>query len=95
MRFQNGCEKNLSSNQLTAVIVEKIPEEKEPEVSEISDITEEQVESEKGYYCCVYFMLWFKKEVGVDIKDDQADMEDDPNEEEMDDVNLDDERERH
>ena len=31
-RFQNGCEKNLSSNKLTFVIVEKILEEKEPEV---------------------------------------------------------------
>ena len=29
-RFQNMCEKNLSSNQLTIVIAEKIPEEKEP-----------------------------------------------------------------
>ena len=51
--FQNGCEKNLSSNQLTVAIVEKIPEEKEPEVSEIAEILEEQAELEKGYYCCV------------------------------------------
>ena len=41
VRFQNGCKNNLSSNQLTVVIVEKIPEEKEPEVSEISEIPEE------------------------------------------------------
>ena len=27
VRFQNGCENNLSSNQLTVVIVEKIPVE--------------------------------------------------------------------
>ena len=40
-------------------------------------------------------MLRFKKEVGVDIKEDQADVEDDPDEKEMDDVNLDEERERH
>ena len=56
MRFQYGCENNLSSNQLTVVIVEKIQEEKEPEVSEISKITKEQVELEKGYYICVYVM---------------------------------------
>ena len=31
MRFQDGFEKNLSLNQLTVVIGEKIPEEKEPE----------------------------------------------------------------
>ena len=46
--FQNGCEKNMSSNQLTVLIVEKIPEEKEPEVSEIAEIPEEQVELNKG-----------------------------------------------
>ena len=50
VRFQNGCENNLSSNQLTIVTVEKITEEKEPEVSEITEIPEEQVELEKGYY---------------------------------------------
>ena len=44
VRFQNGWEKNLSLNQLTAVIIEKIPEEKGPEVSEIAEIPEEQVE---------------------------------------------------
>ena len=30
--FQDGCKKNISSNQLTIVIVENIPEEKESEV---------------------------------------------------------------
>ena len=39
-------------------------------------------------------MLQFKKEVGVDSKEEQADGEHDPDEEEMDDVNLDYERER-
>ena len=48
MRFQNGCKKNMSSNQLTVVIVENIPEEKEPEVSDIVEILEDQVELEKG-----------------------------------------------
>ena len=59
VRFQYGCKKNLSSNQLNIVIVENIPGEKEPEVSEISEISEEQIELEKGYYRCVYVMLWF------------------------------------
>ena len=40
-------------------------------------------------------MLWVLKEVGIDSKKEQSDMEDDPNGEEMDDVNLDDERESH
>ena len=68
MRFQNWCKNNLSSNKLTVVIVEKIPEEKEPEVSKIAEIPEEQVKLEKGYYRCVYVMLRFKKEFGVDNK---------------------------
>ena len=66
--FQDGRKKNLSSNQINVVIVEKIPEEKEPEVSEIPEIPKEQVELEKGYYSCVYVMLRFKKYVGVEIK---------------------------
>ena len=61
VRFQNGCENNISSNQLTVVIVENIPEEKEPEVSKIAEIPEEKVESEKRYNRCVYVMLQFKK----------------------------------
>ena len=52
---------NLSSNQLTAVIVDKIPVEEEPEVSTIPEIPEDQAESEKGYYLCFYFILQFKK----------------------------------
>ena len=71
------------------MIVEKIPEEKEPEVSEISEIPEERVELEKGYHHCVYVMLRFKNEVGVDSKEEQVDMDDDPDEEEMEHFNLD------
>ena len=39
-RFQNGSKKNMSSNQLTVVIVENIPVEEEPEVYTIPDILE-------------------------------------------------------
>ena len=56
VRFQNGSENNLSLNQLTVVIVGKIPEEKEPEVSKIAEIPEEQVRLAKGYYSCVYII---------------------------------------
>ena len=49
----------------------------------------------KGCYHCVYVVLRFKKEVSVESKEEQADVEGDPDEEEMDGVNLDDERERH
>ena len=50
---------------------------------------------EKGYYRCVYVMLRFKNEAGIGSKEEQADVEGDPYEEDMDDVNLDDEMERH
>ena len=49
VRFQYGCKKNLSSNQLTVVIVDNIPVEEEPEVSTIPEILEDQVELDKGY----------------------------------------------
>ena len=36
--FQDECENNMSSNQLTIVIVENIPVEEEPEVTAIPEI---------------------------------------------------------
>ena len=95
VRFQNGCKNNLSLNQLTFVVVDKIPVEEEPLVSTIPEIPEDEVEKEKGYYWCVYVLLHLKNEDGVDSKDEQAELENDPDEEEMDNVNIDDERERH
>ena len=61
----------------------------------IPEIPEDQVEKEKVYYRCFYVMLQFKKEVGVDSKEDQADVEDDPDEEDMENISIDDDRERH
>ena len=49
VRFQDGRKNNLSLNELTIVILEKIPEEKESEVYEIVEIPEEQVRLEKVY----------------------------------------------
>ena len=66
VRFQNGCKNNMSSNQLTVVVVENILLEEEPEVSTVPEIPEDQVKLEKGYYLCVYVMLQLKKDVGVD-----------------------------
>ena len=73
-RFQDGCENDLTSDQLTIVIVEKIPMEEEPEVSTIPEIPEDQVTSEKGYYHNVYDIINFNKEDGVDRKEEQADV---------------------
>ena len=77
------------------MIVEKIPEKKEPEVLTNPEIPEEKVTLEQGYYCCVYVMLWFKKEVSVDSKEYQAYVEDDTNEEDMENVKLDNGRKCH
>ena len=44
VRFKNGCEKNLSSNQLTVRLLDKVLVEEEPEVSTIPEIPEDQVE---------------------------------------------------
>ena len=92
-RFHNGCKEDLSANQLTVVLVDKIPVEEEPLVSTITEIPEDQVEKEKGYYCYIYVMVHFKKKVGVESKEVQADVEDDPDEEEMDIINKHNERE--
>ena len=41
------------------------------------------IDLEKGYYNCAYVIIHLKKEDGVDRKEDQEDMEPDPDEEEM------------
>ena len=50
VRFQNGCKKNLSSNQLTAVTEHEILVEEAPKVSTIPEIPEDIVEIHKDYY---------------------------------------------
>ena len=50
MKFQNGCKKNLSSNELTIVTAHEILVEEAPEVSTIPETTEDHVEKQKGYY---------------------------------------------
>ena len=50
---------------------------------------------EKGYYRFVYLILRFKNYVSFESKEEQADVQDDPDEEDMENVNLDDDRECH
>ena len=95
MRFQNGCKENLSLNQLTVVIAHEILVEEAPKVSTIPEIPEDNVESHKVNYRCVYVLLQFKTGDEIDNKEEQTELENDPDEEEKDDVNIDDERERH
>ena len=77
------------------MIVDNIPVEEEPLVSTITEIPEDQVEKQKEYYRYVYVILKFKNEDVVDSKEEKAELENDPDEEEMDDVNIDNKRERH
>ena len=72
MRFQNGCEKNLSSNQLTVVAAHEILVEEAPLVSTIPVIPKDNVEKQKGYYRCVYVLLQFKTEEKLDSKEEQT-----------------------
>ena len=48
VRFHDGCENNLSSNQLTAVAAHEILVEEAPLVSKIPEIPEDIVESHNG-----------------------------------------------
>ena len=48
VRFKNICKKNLSLNQLTIVIVENIPEEKEPNIFMNYEIPKDKVTLEQG-----------------------------------------------
>ena len=80
MRFQNECTNNLSLNQLTIVIAHEIMMEEAPEVSTIPEIRDDNVEKQKGYYRCIYVLLQFKMEDKNDSKEEQTELENDPDE---------------
>ena len=66
VRFQDGCEKDVTSNKLTILTVENIPMNKEAEVVKISVMPNETIDLDKGYYHGVYVLLYFNNDVGVD-----------------------------
>ena len=70
--FQYECKKDLTSNELTILIVENIPVEEEPEVPMIIEIPEEQVTLEKRYYHNVYVIINFIREEVVERTEDKA-----------------------
>ena len=70
--FQNGCENNMSSNQLTIVTAHDILVEEAPEVSTIPEIPEDNAEKHKGYYRCVYVLLQLKMEDEIENKEEQT-----------------------
>ena len=69
--------------------------EEEPTVPTIIEIPKEQVTLDKGYYHGVYVILHFNNEDSVGRKEEQKYVEQDPDEEEMESVKLDDGMERH
>ena len=56
----------------------------------ITEIHEEKDTPEKGYYHGFYVILHFNKEDGVGRKEDQEDLEQDPDQEDMEDMKLED-----
>ena len=83
VKFQDGCEKGLTSNILAAVVVGRIPVTKEAELPTIYDIPYKIVDLEKGYYHFFYVLLQFSKDGSADSKEEQVDMEEDPDEDDM------------
>ena len=83
MKFQDGCEKGLTSNILAAVVVGRIPVTKEAELPTIYDIPYKIVDLEKGNYHFFYVLLQFSKDGSADSKEEQVDMEEDPDEDDM------------
>ena len=81
MSFHDGCKKNLSLYQLTVVTAHEILVEEAPEVSTIPETLEDIVESHKGYYVCVYVLLQLKMEDKINNKEEQTELENDPDEE--------------
>ena len=89
VRFQDGLEKEMSSNKLTIVVVRSEVEE-EIEVREVEIIPE--VHEELGCYHWVYIYIHFIKEDGEDNREEQVGVDPDPDEEEIEDMVLNDER---
>ena len=64
-RIQDGCEKDLTLNQLNVVAVDRIVVAKESKVPIISTKPEEVVDLMKVYYPGAYVFLEFNKEYGA------------------------------
>ena len=83
VRFQDGFEKYMTSNQLTAVTVENIPVEEEAGVLTIYVIPDYSIYLYKVYYYGVYVVLHFNKGVCVYREEEQVDMDPDIDEEDI------------
>ena len=59
--FQDGSEKGLTSNQLTALVVNSIPVTEEVKLPTISVIPDETIDLDKVYYPGLYVIIKFDK----------------------------------
>ena len=84
----------MTFNQLTTMILDNSLMEEETKVPMIPEIPKEKVTSDKVSYDGVYVILNFNKEDGVERREEQLDVEQNPDEEDTEDVKLDDERKR-
>ena len=82
-------------NRLTVVTVDSIPATKQYRVPTISTKTEESINLDKIYYHVVYVFLKFNKKGNNDTKEENTEMEANMYQEQMEDVRLDNERQRH
>ena len=92
VRFQDGLDKDMLSNQLTIVVI-RCEVEEDIEVREVDMIPE--VYEDVGYYHWVYIFPHFIKKDGVDKREDKLGVNPDTNEEDIKDMVLDDDREHH
>ena len=68
VRFKDGFEKDLISNQTTVITVDRIPDTKKDELTKVSMIPDKTVDLEKGYYHVIYVLLHFVMEDDTDRK---------------------------
>ena len=61
VRFQYGCERDMTLDQTTIITVEKIPVNEEPEVPSIDVIPDNTVYLENLFYHGIYVMQHFMK----------------------------------
>ena len=92
VRFQDGLEKEISSNQLAIVVVRSEVEE-DIEVMEVEIIP--KVREELGCYHWVCISLHFIKEDRLDKREYQVGVDPGPDEKDIEDVVINDDRDRH
>ena len=87
--FQDGCGKDMNSNELTTATLEKGSANEEAKAPTIDLIPEYIIYLEKGYYNGVCVIIHSKKDEGVIRKEYQAEMYPSTDKYDTEDVRLD------